>query len=132
MILLLLLLWIPLIIVAIMSRRYSRSHLWRNTGIAFGMVVSPGTLGLYGLYFIGPIAAPLGIVGLPLHLLHGSPGYELAIHFGLVPLHTVVEGRMHVPIEAINGAIWATVYGLVGWCIDAWRKSRNNGQASAV
>lgn len=132
MISLLLLLWLLPIVVAIVSRRYARSHLWRNTGIAFGVVVSPATLGIYALYFLGPIAALLGIVGLPLHLLHGMPGYELAVHFGLVPSHTVVEGLMHLPIEAINGAIWSVVYGLVGWSVDTFRRSKHHGQSSAA
>ena len=132
MIFLLLLLWLLPIIVAVASARYARSRLWRNTGIAFGLVVSPATLGLYALYFLGPIAALVGIVALPLHLLHGSPGYELAVHFGLVPSHTVIEGLMHIPIEAINGAVWSIVYGLVGWGIDVFRKSKQHGQASAV
>ena len=127
---LLLLLWLLPIIVAIISNRRARSHLWRNTGIAFGLVVSPATLGLYALYFLGPIAAILGLIGLPLHLLHGSPGYELAIRFGLVPSHTVVEGLMHVPIESLNAVIWATVYGLVGWGVDAFRSSRHHDNHS--
>lgn len=130
MIFLLLLLWLLPIIVAVISRRYARSHLWRNTGIAFGLVVSPATLGLYSLYFLGPIAAILGLIGLPLHLLHGAPGYELAVRFGFVPSHTVVEGFMHAPIESLNAVIWATVYGLVGWGIDAFRSSRHHDKHS--
>ncbi len=132
MIFLLLLLWLIPVVVAVISRRYARPSLWRNTGIAFGLVVSPATLGLYALYFLGPIAALLGIVALPLHLLHGSPGYELAVRFGLVPSHTVVEGFMHLPIEAINGVIWSIVYGLVGWGIDAFGKSKHHGQSTTA
>jgi hypothetical protein len=128
MIFVLLLLWLVPIIVAIASSRYARSHLWRNTGIAFGLVVSPASLGLYALYFLGPISALLGIVGLIFSLLHSSPGYELAVLFGLVPSGTVVEGLMYVPIEALNSAIWSAVYGLVGWVIDAFRNSRRRGQ----
>lgn len=83
MILLLLLLWLVPITVAVVSRRRASAHFWRNTGIAFGLVVSPAMLGLYGLYFLGPIAALLGIVGLPLALLHGAPGYDLAVSLWL-------------------------------------------------
>ena len=127
MILLLLLLWLVPISVAVVSRRRASVHFWRNTGIAFGLVVAPATLGLYGLYFLGPIAALLGIVGLPLALLHGAPGYDLAVSLGLVPSHTVVEGMMYLPIEAINSAVWSIVYGAVGWGVDAFRKAKHHG-----
>jgi hypothetical protein len=66
--------------------------LWRNTGVAFGLVAAPASLGLYGLYFIGPIAALLGMLGLVLTLFHGSPGYNLAVALGLMPSHTVTSG----------------------------------------
>lgn len=132
MILLLLLLWLVPIIAAVISYRRASRHLWRNTGIAFGLVVSPATLGLYGLYFLGPIAALFGIVGLPLQLLHGSPGYDLAIRLGLVPAGTAVEGMMHAPIEVINGAIWGVVYGVAGWAIDAFRKAKHHAGSNAA
>jgi formate-dependent nitrite reductase membrane component NrfD len=121
MLLLLLLLWAVPVVVAVLTRRHAPSRLWRNSGVALGVVVSPATLGLYALYFVGPVLGLVGLIGLPLHLLHAWPGYELAIEFNFVPSHTVVEGWMHAPIELLNAIIWAGVYGVGGAAIDRVR-----------
>lgn len=96
------------------------------TGVAFGAVVSPAALGLYGLYFVGPMAAVFGLIGLLLVLLHGEVGYSLAIRFGVVPSHTVVTGiAQHAWIEVFNALVWSIAYGILGWIIDRFRASRD-------
>ena len=129
---LLLLLWLVPLAVAIASRRRAPLHVWRNVGLALGAVVSPATLGLYGLYFLGPIAAIVGLIGLPLVLVHGAPGYQLAVLLGLIPPNTVIEGSMHMPIEVLNAVVWSPLYGVLGGCIDWWlvsKRSRNENAA---
>jgi hypothetical protein len=121
---LLLLLWAVPVTAALLTRRYAPSRVWRNTGIALGLVVSPASLGLYALFFVGPVLGLLGLVGLPLHLFHGWPGYELAVKLGMVPSRTVVEGWSHVPIELLNAIVWAGIYGLAGVLIDRVRTMR--------
>ena len=72
-------------------RKRLPQHLFLLCGLAFGAVVSPASMGLYGLYFIGPIPAVIGmLIGLPLSLFHGVPGYEIALWTGLIPPRTVV------------------------------------------
>src|SRR5438105_3625020 len=127
---LLLLLWAVPLGAALLTRSYAPSRLWRNTGLALGLVVSPATLGLYALFLVGPVLGILGLVGLPLHLLHGWPGYELAVKLGMVPSRTVIEGWSHVPIELLNAIIWAGIYGASGALIDHFRtKRRPNANA---
>jgi len=118
-------LWLIPVAVAIVARRYAPAHLWRTSGFALGLVISPATLGLYSLFFLGPIAAVLGIIGLVLHLIHGAPGYDLAVSLGLVPTHTVIEETLSVPIEALNALIWSVVYGAIGWVVDHRRAAKS-------
>lgn len=120
----LLLLWLVPVAAFLFARRRAPAYLWRVTGFCFGAVVSPAATGLYGLYFVGPIAALLGLIGLPLAMLHGPPGYNLAIALGLVPPRTVVQGFQHVYIELLNAVVWSVVYGLLGAAIDFIRRRR--------
>ena len=127
-----LLLWLVPVAAALASRRYARASVWRNTGIALGLVVSPASLGLYALYFLGPVAAILGMLGLLLNMLHGAPGYNLSVAMGLIPSHTPVEASMHIPIDVLNALIWAVVYGALGRFIDTLRARRPQSQRNAV
>jgi hypothetical protein len=125
----LLLLLILLAIVPLATWRYARRHaprhLWMATGIAFGLIVSPLSLGLYSTYFAGPFGFPTGMLGLASTLFHGAPGYELAIWLRLLPSHQVVSGAGNFYVELLNGVIWAFVYGFVGAMVD-WQRNRRN------
>ena len=99
------------------------AHVWRNTGFAFGLVVAPASLGLYALFYVGPLVAVLGMLGLPLALFHGWPGHNLALALGLIP-PTVVTGISRLTVEALNAVVWSFVYGALGWFIDVWRFRR--------
>ena len=95
---------------------------WLIAGIAFGLVVSPLSLGLYSTYFVGLL--PSGLLGLASILFHGAPGYHLAVWLNLVPSHEVVSGAGYAYVEILNGIFWATVYGLFGAIIDWGLSSR--------
>jgi len=125
-------LWLVPLFVALASRRAAPPHAWRNTGIGFGLVVAPASLGLYGLYYVGPVAAVFGMLGLVLELVHGPPGYKLAIALGLIPSHTVITGTARIPVEALNALVWSLVYGTLGWFIDVWRARRRGATPNAV
>jgi hypothetical protein len=74
---------------------------------------------------VSPITAVFGIIGLVLVSFHDPPGYNLSILFGLVPPGCIVEGfRQHASIEALNGIVWATAYGSLGWVADGIRARR--------
>lgn len=119
----LLALWLVPLVVALVSWRLSASHVWRNTGFAFGLVVAPASLGLYGLFYVGPLVAVLGMLGLPLALFHYWPGHNLALALGLIR-PTVVTGVSQLSVEALNAVVWSIVYGALGWFIDVWRFRR--------
>jgi len=104
-------LWLlPLIVFYITRKMPNRIRSTIRAG-SFGLIVAPASLGLYTLYFLGPIAAIFGILGLALSLLHGFVGYNLAILFNLVPSHTVIRDNNSLIISVINGVFWATTYG---------------------
>ena len=94
-------------------------------GVSFGLVISPASLGLYTLYYVDPLAAIIGMLGLALSLFHGSVGYQAAIALNLIPSHTVVKGSAHIPIELINALFWAVIYGLIGFSYGYYKIKKN-------
>jgi len=73
------------IAVRVWARRYMPQFSGTVTGIGFGLVVSPLSLGLYATYFLGPLGIVTGMVGLISVLFHGAPGYNIATSLGIVP-----------------------------------------------
>ena len=117
-------LWALPVVVFYWSRRKPQKHLWRDTGASFGLVVAPASMGLYGLFYIHPLTAVFGILGLVLVQFHGEPGYRLAISLGLVESATVVRGVQHVYIAVLNGMVWAPAYGILGYVVDRLRQAK--------
>jgi len=126
--LLLNLLWLVPVIVWLITRNKSFPGKGVIRGVSFGLVVSPASLGLYALYYVGPVAAIFGMLGLLLSIFHEAAGYQLAVAFNLVPSHTVVEGGNRITIECINAVFWSFVYGALGFAYGNYKnkKSRNN------
>ncbi len=120
----LILLWAIPVAAFLWARRHALGRLWQITGLALGAVISPAATGLYGLYFLGPLVALVGLIALPLAMIHGEPGYDLAIRLGLIQPRTTVEGAQGVYVEVLNGAIWAAVYGSLGWLFDRLRSRK--------
>ena len=104
---------------------YARAHapqaIWLATGAAFGMVVSPLSLGLYSTFFLSPLGLPTGMLGLVSTLFHGPSGFHMARWLGLLPSQDVVSGVGHFYVEVLNGLFWAVVYGSLGFVIDRVR-----------
>ena len=117
-------LWAIPVAAFLWARRNARERLWQITGLAFGAVVSPAATGLYGLYFLGPLTALLGLIALPLSMFHGEPGYNLALRLGLVQPRTTVEGIPGLYVELLNGVLWAAIYGSLGSLIDRLRSRK--------
>jgi hypothetical protein len=120
----LLTLWLVPVAAFVAARRAAPAWLWRVTGFAFGGIIVPASTGLYVLYYVGPVAALLGLIGLPLVLVHGGVGYDLALRFGLVRPNTPVEGVQVLYVDLLCGAVWSFVYAAVGWLIDWYRQQR--------
>ncbi len=126
----LLALWLVPVAAFWWAGRHAPSRLWRTTGFALGLVIAPASSGLYGLYFLGPLAALLGLVGLPLATFHGGPGFDLATALGLREPRTVVHGVQHVYIALLNAGVWSLVYGGLGWAVDRVAALRRNREAA--
>ena len=92
------------------------------TGIAFGSIISPLSIGVYAIYYIPIIGLVPGLIGLVSSLIHGPVGYNIAIWIGLHKDRTVVTFPTNVMIEVINGVFWGLTYGLIGFCVDLLRK----------
>lgn len=115
---LLLCLWAVPVATFVWARKRAPRVLWRCTGFSLGLVVAPATSGLYGLFFVGPVLALVGLLGLPLAMFHGEPGFELATALGLREPRTVVHGIEHFYIGALNAFVWSIAYGGLGWLLD--------------
>ncbi len=113
-----LLLLLPLVVHLIAKRAHS-SRTWALTGLSFGLVISPASLGLYALYGLPHyVGLMLGILGLMSWLIHGVPGFEIITALGLRDAGTVVNDQEHVMIEVINGLFWGIIYGTLGRFLD--------------
>ena len=111
-------LWLVPVVGYFLTRRTRPLWLWRITGTCLGAIASPALMGLYGLYFLGPLAALVGLVAFPLLMLHSWPGYDLAIALRLVEPRTVVKGVQHLYVWSLDGLVWASVYGTLGFVAD--------------
>ncbi len=78
------------------------SYLWSVTGISFGLVAAPVSLGLYAMFSVPYVGFVPGIIGLPLALLHGTPGFDVATILGIRDSGKVVSGNEHLLIGLIN------------------------------
>lgn len=122
------LLLLTLIAVPMAARHWAKrnepQHSAAITGVAFGSVASPFSLGLYiGAFFLGPFGLPLVAIGLPASIFHGTPGFRIAVELSVIP-PGVVEGISRLYVELLNAMVWAPVYGAIGWLVDRVRKSR--------
>lgn len=117
MLLLLLLAVVPILAFRLARSRFP-SRAFLISGLALGLVISPLSLGLYASFFIPYVGFVPGIFGLMSTMFHSTPGYNLAIAFGIVPSHQVVEGVGRLYLAAIDGVVWAVVYGGLGWVVD--------------
>ena len=120
----LLILWLVPVIGYRIIRRVAPFAKWKVTGVILGAIVSPASMGLYGLYFLGPVSAFFGMLGLPLVMVHSHPGYYIATELELVPKGTITLLRHQVILELINGVIWATIYCAIGAVLDAFGRKR--------
>lgn len=111
-------LWGVPVAVFLWARSHSPQRICCYTGAAFGLVVGPAGMALYGLYFINPVTAPLGILGLIVTLIHDVPGYQLALSLGLVEQATVVSGVQHVCTTVLTSLVWTPIYAVLGFALD--------------
>jgi hypothetical protein len=71
------LLLLPLVVYQI-AKRVHPSRTWRATGLSFGLIIAPASLGLYTLYFVSYLGFLPGMVGLLSSFVHDIPGFEIS------------------------------------------------------
>ena len=124
------LLLILLVAIPIVAYKWAKSHHpeYKTTilGLSFGTIVAPFSMGLYATFFIHPIGLVTGILGLVMVMFHGSPGYQIAIQLELIPSGVVTTESSNIIITIINGFVWGTIYGVLGYFIDKYRNIRQN------
>ena len=120
------LLLLPFVVYQI-AKRVHPSLTWTATGLFFGLIIAPASLGLYTLFFVSYLGFLPGMVGLFSSFVHDLPGFEIATALRLRNIHATVNDQEGVIIEIINGLFWGVVYGALGYLIDRWRGSRGTG-----
>jgi hypothetical protein len=86
--------------------------------MSLGAIISPASMGLYSLYYVGGLIGFIGLFGFASTFLHSWPGYYIALAINLIPEHTVVEGVQRFYVEGCNALVWSIVYGLLGMFMD--------------
>ena len=122
-----LLLLLPLVVYRLTKQSHPE-RTWAATGLSFGLIIAPASLGLYSVFFLGPYGLVPGMLGLVSLFVHEPPGFEAITALGLRAPQKIVNAQQCVAMEFINGLCWATVYGTLGYGIDFWRSSRRNRQ----
>ena len=129
--LLLLLICLPILANRV-ARRLANDHMWLFTGLTFGAVISPLSIGLYSIGFAIPVVgAVVGIPGLLSTMVHETPGFDVATYFGLRDPGEIVSGVTGLEIELINGVVWGLFYALVGLVFDIWRRAKRTPRTAA-
>ena len=107
-----------------LAKRWLRE--WTNTatGVGFGLVVAPLSLGLYSTYFLGPLGIVTGMAGLISSMFHGTPGYYICLWLGILPERVVVLDGTQICVAITNGLFWAFIYGLLGSFVDKRRNQK--------
>ena len=119
--LLLLLLWLVPVGIWIGTRNLSSLRRSTLRGISFGAIVAPASSGLYALYFVGPIAAIFGMIGLVSTTFHGSVGFTFSVTYGLIEPGVVLGFEKQLIIALCNGVFWAFIYGSICFIWRYWR-----------
>lgn len=119
-------LWILPFLAYRFSIRHSPHYKWTLTGICFGGVIAPASMGAYSLSIIGTqipilgvLSLPVALVGLGLSQFHLQPPYQIAVSAG------VFESGMEPSqlfLALVEGIFWGPIYGLAGWATDRTMK----------
>lgn len=96
------------------------NYRYRNMlrGISIGMVISPVSFALLKFTFLPVIGQLLGLIGLAANLTHGSAGYACLISIGFLEIGAHVTPMGLVMINLINGLLFSSVYGMIGYVMD--------------
>ncbi len=108
---------VPLSCLYLTKKMQTKNRFMWN-GIAFGMVIAPVSFALIQMTYIPLIGKLLGLVGVIANLTHGAVGYICLLGSGVLETNTLITATQLVMINAVNGVLFACIYGLIGYAID--------------
>lgn len=98
-------------------------------GLSFGLVVAPVSQGVLEFAVLPVIGGFFGGLGLVFNVVHGSVGYLFLTCLGVFE-QGVLSGGQILLMSMVNGALWVSYYGYIGYRLDlrlAVRPSGNSG-----
>jgi len=109
-------------------------QIFRSTvvGVAFGLVVSYASVGLYALYFAWPVSQAFGQFCFYFSFIHDLAGIRVALFLHLIDAHSPIAENRRLLIEAINAISWAIAYGVLGMLWGYFRNRWNKKLKDAV
>lgn len=101
-----------------LAKMFGPGRLWLWTGLSAGLVIAPVSQGLVEYTLIPVIGGMLGLVGAVFDIVHASVGYFLLAAMGVFEPGQVLTAPQFTLMHLVNGLIWTTYYGIVGFRMD--------------
>lgn len=113
---------IPVVTIPVATKLDPR-RLCTVMGISLGLIISPISLGIYYLGYMIPFIGLIYIVFYATVLVpHSVVGYKIAAYLFHMKPDSTTWTIERIYVELINGLIWGTFYGIIGYYIDRARK----------
>ena len=125
-------LWLVPFVVWMATRKMPQIFRSTVVGVAFGLVVSYASVGLYALYFAWPVSQAFGQFCFYFSFIHDLAGIRVAIILQLVDAHSPITDDQRLLLEAVNAISWAIVYGVLGMLWGYFRNRRNKKLRNTV
>lgn len=111
-----------------LTNLYHVEDKWLYRGLSMGAIIAPFSQGLVQFTIIPVIGQFIGFIGFILHLAHGAPGYFCMAGSGLVEPGVLMTGCELTLIHLVNGIIFTSCYGMIGFAIDRKVKPESFGR----
>jgi hypothetical protein len=107
-------LWLVPLVVWMATHKMPQIFRSTAVGVAFGLVVSYASVGLYALHFVWSLSETFGQFCFYFSFIHDLAGIRVAIILHLVDAHSPITDDQRLLLEAVNAVSWAIVYGVLG------------------
>lgn len=101
-----------------LTKLFKTKDKWFYRGLSIGLVIAPLSYGLLQFTYIPVIGKLIGVMGLLVNLTHGTAGYFCLAGSGLLEPGVILSVSELTLIHLINGIIFASAYGMIGYSID--------------
>jgi len=101
-----------------LTKIFNSTDKWFYRGLSVGLVIAPLSYGLLQFTYLPVIGKFLGMIGLLLNLTHGTAGYFCLAGSGCFEPGVLLSASQLTMINLVNGVIFASCYGIIGYSID--------------